>query len=698
MLKLAVVGGVVLWSSLAEATTWDFDGETTQGWAAKKSISSGGRHSFHLLSGEVANGVWTIETFRSDDHSPSVEVISPTLDYDSRLFDQVRVRFRAVHHSPTLGALSLHWTNEHNLTSPGRDPEPAKGRFGILVQGDFVYTTEWQEVEIGLANRSRDVWDGMLRDIRLSFSLDQGETGVSRPAEEKVGSLEIDWIELTGVEEILQGELPPPQAEYFLFEGGQHFAPPVFHPIVPGLGGSFVTDKAGVLTDLDGDGDLDLFSAWDHIPPKKSPTSGWVVALNDGEGVFEPVLTEEATELRVHAGDLTGDGQDEIVLAGWPEITVGSMGSDLQIEVLTQMSDRLFKGLADWDGDGDVELFSTEIEYDANGYPVDGESYFEVWDIANGVWSSLQLAKPENGTLYLYQIGDLTGNGMLEGLWKIVSGDAYTWKVARLGEEDPVGEPLAFKSSGWPLFLYGGDVDDDGQVDMLTALRYDGTEQRKGLVVRSSRPKGVVEDEVLYDGRLFLRSSVVVRDLNGDGMDDWAFVGGDRASGFGVFIEWGGGVNPAKEVERHRLAGDGVQVLAGDMDDDGDLDLVVLDPILGGVHVLKSSVGEQMTAVLTPTVERPVQHRLGDSYPNPFNPAVVLPLELATDAVEVSLTVYDVLGRQVRQVWQGPLRAGSHRFVWDGRDEAGKAVAAGVYIYQVEVDGRVEAKKTTKMP
>ena len=77
---------------------------------------------------------------------------------------------------------------------------------------------------------------------------------------------------------------------------------------------------------------------------------------------------------------------------------------------------------------------------------------------------------------------------------------------------------------------------------------------------------------------------------------------------------------------------------------------------------------------------------------------MVLPLDLATDATEVSLTVYDVLGRRVRQVWEGPLAVGSHRFVWDGRDEAGKAVAAGVYIYQVEVDGRVEAKKTTKLP
>ena len=107
----------------------------------------------------------------------------------------------------------------------------------------------------------------------------------------------------------------------------------------------------------------------------------------------------------------------------------------------------------------------------------------------------------------------------------------------------------------------------------------------------------------------------------------------------------------------------------------------------------------QMTAVLTPAaVGRPAQHWLGDSYPNPFNPAVVLPLDLAKDAVAVSLAVYDVLGRRVRQVWDGPLGAGRHRFTWDGRDEVGKDVAAGVYIYKVEIDGQVEAKKTTKLP
>ena len=709
VLKLAVVAGFMVWSSPATAIRWDFDGETTQGWAAKKAASSGGFHEFHLLSGVVAEGVWEIETFRSDDHNPSVEVIAPTLGYDSALFDRVRVRFRTVHHSPTLGFFNVKWTNEHNLTLPGHDPEwPKQRRFLIPGPRDFVYTTEWQEVEIPIVDHDEIIWAGALRDIRLSFYLDQGEIGVPRPAEEKVGRLEIDWIELTGAEEILQGELPPPQADYFRFDRGRHFASPVFHPIVPGTGARLVlgNERAGVLTDLDRDGDLDLFSIWQHLPPRDLYTSGWVMALNNGDGVFETAWTEAVGEpayLKVDLGDITGDGTSELALAINSQVAVWSMGPDRQIEVMTEIPNREFVNLADWDGDGDVELFSMDVSavaYNAEGYSVAGESYFEVWDVAGGVWTASRLAAlPEDHVPI--QVGDLTGDGGLDVLWGPIVGQAHTWVVSRLGGEFAEGTLFAFgadRSLASSTFLGTGDFDADGQVDLLTALRYDGAEQRKGLVVRSSRPGGAVETEVLYDERLFLRSPVVVCDLNADGVEDWAFVGGDRASGFGVFVEWGGGVNPTEAVETHRLAGDGVQVLPGDVDGDGAVDLMVLDPVLGGVHLLKSLRGDPLTAVLTPTAASPAQHRLGDSYPNPFNPAVVLPLDLATDAERVSLTVYDVLGRQVRQVWQGPLRAGSHRLVWDGRDEAGKDVAAGVYIYRVEIDGQVEAKKTTKLP
>ncbi len=77
------------------------------------------------------------------------------------------------------------------------------------------------------------------------------------------------------------------------------------------------------------------------------------------------------------------------------------------------------------------------------------------------------------------------------------------------------------------------------------------------------------------------------------------------------------------------------------------------------------------------------------AYPNPFNPATNLAFDLR-DPGPVSLHLHDAAGRRVRTLLSGaPHAAGSHSVRWDGRDDRGRAVAAGVYLARLEMAGKV---------
>ena len=83
----------------------------------------------------------------------------------------------------------------------------------------------------------------------------------------------------------------------------------------------------------------------------------------------------------------------------------------------------------------------------------------------------------------------------------------------------------------------------------------------------------------------------------------------------------------------------------------------------------------------------PHTYLLGQNYPNPFNPTTTISYQLPVNSV-VTLKVYDVLGREVETLFNGPRTAGTYSANFDG-----SRMASGVYIYRMRADNFVDAKK-----
>jgi flagellar hook capping protein FlgD len=88
----------------------------------------------------------------------------------------------------------------------------------------------------------------------------------------------------------------------------------------------------------------------------------------------------------------------------------------------------------------------------------------------------------------------------------------------------------------------------------------------------------------------------------------------------------------------------------------------------------------------------PSKHALAQNYPNPFNPSTVINYSI-TKAADVSLVIYDVLGREVANIVNLTQNAGSYQVTWDGLNNNGSKVNSGVYFYTITAGDFVESKK-----
>lgn len=117
----------------------------------------------------------------------------------------------------------------------------------------------------------------------------------------------------------------------------------------------------------------------------------------------------------------------------------------------------------------------------------------------------------------------------------------------------------------------------------------------------------------------------------------------------------------------------------------------VADPnfqVAGGFAMLASVVS---SVEQTPS-EVPADFALEQNYPNPFNPETSISFRIA-EAGQAQLSIFNVRGQKVRTLADGYFTAGMHTLRWDGRDDLGRSVASGVFLYQLQVGAELTSKK-----
>jgi hypothetical protein len=88
----------------------------------------------------------------------------------------------------------------------------------------------------------------------------------------------------------------------------------------------------------------------------------------------------------------------------------------------------------------------------------------------------------------------------------------------------------------------------------------------------------------------------------------------------------------------------------------------------------------------------PGSFALHQNFPNPFNPSTEIRYDLAAPVV-VTLTLHDLLGRVVQTLVSGSQSAGRYLVRWDGKDENGRSVASGVYLYRLHAGSFVQTRR-----
>lgn len=323
-----------------------------------------------------------------------------------------------------------------------------------------------------------------------------------------------------------------------------------------------------VASDLDGDGDMDLITA--------SPADNkiaWYENL-DGEGTFGllKIITTEAERAdTVYACDIDGDEDMDIIsgLAGsnalvWFE-NIDGLGNFSSQKIISSSANFVISIHAnDFDGDGDLDVVSASL---ATGYiawheNLDGMGSF-------GEQKTIRIFDPQVSILKFVYSADLDGDGDFDILSSLSDGDTLFWFENMDGLGNFSSESLITNEISNPTSISVGDMDNDGDIDVLSSSCNDD----KIAWYENLNGNGDFGNIKIISTQGDCPESVYPSDIDGDG--DLDVISASLKDDKIAWYENIDGLGNFSSEQIITLDADGaICVSSADIDNDGDMDVI----------------------------------------------------------------------------------------------------------------------------
>lgn len=211
-----------------------------------------------------------------------------------------------------------------------------------------------------------------------------------------------------------------------------------------------------------------------------------------------------------------------------------------------------------------------------------------------------------------------------------------------------------------------------------TLLRMDN-----GFLV-SFKDNSLIDKDFVYAVKLSERN--LIREPNGDGISDVYQIMAEQRSGEKFFInipyDETGLIFSENSIGLYYLNGDSWDPVNGTIDKKRNL--VFAEVENKGLYQLRK--GDSYL------VELPEKFTLYQNYPNPFNPETNIRFSIPEQTL-VQITIYNILGEQVKVFDKKEFNPGFHTILWNGKDNANLWVASGIYFYSIAAGKQVMTKK-----